>query len=410
MIVSTFDRKLKFYTARDLPTLPQLGRLSAEARRAMEVVAQVLPFRTNNYVVEELIDWDRVPEDPMFQLTFPQPEMLAEEQFAKMAASLDRGDVNGRAQAVANEIRRELNPHPEGQLQHNVPLLDGRPVRGVQHKYHQTCLVFPAAGQTCHAYCSFCFRWAQFVGVRDLKQATDESMQYREYLRRHREVTDVIFTGGDPMIMGADVFARHLEPLLTDEFRHLQNIRIGTKALSYWPYRFLSDADSDRLLKLFERVVASGKHLAIMAHFNHPRELATPAVCQAIHRLRSAGVTIRTQSPLVRHINDSAEVWAEMWKEQVRLGCIPYYMFIERDTGAKRYFRVPLYRALEIYTEAMTSGSGLSRTARGPVMSALPGKVTVDGVAEINGSMCFVLSFLQARNPAWCKRPFFAEF
>jgi hypothetical protein len=99
-----------------------------------------------------------------------------------------------------------------------------------------------------------------------------------------------------------------------------------------------------------------------------------------------------------------------MWKEQVRLGLVPYYMFVERDTGASRYFRVPLERALTIYRQAVAHESGLARTARGPTMSALPGKVTVDGLTEINGKRYFVLSFLQARNPEWCRRPFFAEF
>ncbi|MBN2021274.1 MAG: hypothetical protein JW809_00630 [Pirellulales bacterium] len=411
MMVSTSGTpRLRPYTFRDLATLPQLGGLPVESRRAMEVVAHVLPFRANNYVVEELIDWGRIPDDPVFRLTFPQPEMLAPEQFSRMAAALASGLGDAHVRAVADEIRQELNPHPAGQLQHNVPTLDGKPVEGVQHKYRETCLVFPSAGQTCHAYCSFCFRWAQFVGSRDLKLATDESLRYCDYLRRRHEVTDVLFTGGDPMVMRADVFARYLEPLLADDLRHVQTIRIGTKALTYWPYRFLSDDDTDALMRLFERIVASGKHLAIMAHFNHWKELSTPAVRQAIGRLKSLGAVIRTQSPLVRHINDDADVWARMWKEQVRLGCVPYYMFISRDTGAQHYFKVPLYRALEIYTDAMTSGSGLARSARGPVMSALPGKIALDGVADIGGKPVFSLSFLQGRDPDWCKRPFFAEF
>jgi L-lysine 2,3-aminomutase len=245
--------------------------------------------------------------------------------------------------------------------------------------------------------------------VPDLKFATDRELRFVEYLRRHPEVTDVLFTGGDPMIMKTKPLARYLEPLLTPDFAHIQNIRIGTKMLAYWPYRVTSDEDSDDLLRLFERVVAAGKHLAVMAHFVHPGELATPAVQAAIERLRSAGAVVRAQGPLVRRINDDAAVWAEMWKAQVRLGVIPYYMFVERETGAERYFKVPLVRALSIYADAMRAGSGLARTARGPIMSAFPGKVAVDGVTSIAGRDYFVLSFLQARDPQWCKRPFLAE-
>jgi KamA family protein len=402
--------RLQFYTLRELESMPQLRKLPTAYRRAMKTVAHVLPFRTNNYVVNELIDWDQVPKDPIFQLTFPQPGMLRPEHFRRMEAALRRGSAAQELRAVADAIRRELNPHPAGQLTSNVPAIDDESVSGVQHKYPQTCLVFPSAGQTCHAYCTFCFRWAQFVGIKDLKFATDEAMQFREYLRRHQEVTDVLFTGGDPLSMDTQILSRYVEPLLESDFEHIQTIRIGTKALTYWPYRFLSGEGGDTLLRLLERIVAAGKHLAIMAHFNHGKELAPRAAQQAIRRLQSVGAVIRTQSPLVRHINDAGEVWARMWKEQVRLGCVPYYLFVERDTGASRYFKVPLSRALEIYHQALAQNSGLGRTARGPVMSTLPGKVVIEGVAEVQGRQVFVLSFLQARNPAWCKRPFFAEF
>jgi len=405
-------RSLEIYGSGQLEQLPQLQKLPRALRSAMRVVAEVLPFRVNNYVVEELIDWNAVPDDPIFRLTFPQPDMLSPAHFQRIAAVLDSNRTTDRpeARAVADAIRRELNPHPEGQLEYNVPLLDGRPVPGVQHKYRETSLIFPSAGQTCHAYCSFCFRWTQFVGMPDLKFATDESMRFRDYLREHREITDVLLTGGDPLVMRTNVLARYIEPLLESDLGHIQTIRLGTKALSYWPYRFLSDDDAGELLGLLERIVASGKHLAIMAHFNHFKELETESVEQAIRRLLSTGAVIRTQSPVVRWINDDAEIWSRMWQRQVRLGCVPYYMFVERDTGAQDYFKLPIARAVEIYRQAVSRGSGLAATARGPVMSALPGKVHVEGVADVGGRKVFVLSLLRGRDPAWCGRPFFAEY
>jgi KamA family protein len=320
--------------------------------------------------------------------------MLNPVHFQEMADALQRGSPK-QARTVADQIRRELNPHPGGQLTYNVPTIADEPVPGVQHKYAQSCLVFPSAGQTCHAYCTFCFRWAQFVGIRELKLAMDESVRFHEYLRRHTEVSDVLFTGGDPMVMSTKILAWYLESLLGKGFEHVQVIRIGTKSLGYWPYRYLQGEEADSLLRCFEKIVASGKHLAIMSHFSHWKELETHAARQAIARLRSVGVVIRTQSPLIRHVNDDSEVWGRMWKEQVRLGCVPYYMFVERDTGASRYFKVPLYRALEIYREALGRNSGLGRTARGPVMSTLPGKVVVDGVVAIRGRR--LLGFLSCK-------------
>jgi hypothetical protein len=99
-----------------------------------------------------------------------------------------------------------------------------------------------------------------------------------------------------------------------------------------------------------------------------------------------------------------------MWEKQVQLGMIPYYMFVERDTGAKRYFEVPLERTWEIFQKAYQQVSGIARTVRGPSMSAGPGKVEVQGVTEIAGEKVFALRFIQGRNPDWVQRPFFAKY
>ena len=392
-------------TLSQLKNHPVWNRLEPELQQSVEVVAQVLPFRTSSYVVEELIDWERVPEDPIFVLNFPQRGMLDPEDFDRVAAALERGDRAGLAEAV-HAVRFKLNPHPAGQLTHNVPTLNGRRLEGLQHKYRETVLVFPSPSQVCHAYCTYCFRWAQFVGEPDLRMATREAEDFLAYLKAHPEVTDVLFTGGDPMVMKTSVLRRFIEPLLDPAFAHVQNIRIGTKALAYWPYRFFDD----ELLFLFEKIVAAGRHLAVMAHFTHPRELETDAVREAIRRIRATGAVIRTQAPLVAHINDDPDVWAKKWRAEVRLGLVPYYMFVERDTGPKRFFEVPLYSAHAIFKEAYKQVSGLARTVRGPSMSAFPGKVRIVGTAELGGEKVFVLEFLQARNPDWVGRPFFAKY
>ena len=404
------DHRYQPYVLSCMDDLPQLGRLSASRRLAMRALAHVLPFRTNSYVVEELIDWDDIPGDPIFQLTFPQPGMLEPADLASVTALVRAGASTQQIRPVADRIRLKLNPHPAGQLEHNVPRLDGTPLPGLQHKYKETVLFFPGRGQTCHAYCTYCFRWAQFVGMEGLKFAQRETETFHKYLRRHTEVTDVLFTGGDPLIMRAWHLRAYIEPLLGPKYEHIRHIRIGSKALAFWPYKFVTDPDADTLLRLFERVVASGRHLALMAHFTHPRELETPIVRRAIERIRGTGAVIRTQAPLVRHINDSANTWAEMWRTQVRLGLVPYYMFVERDTGPKGYFEVPLADAHDIFSRAFRQVSGLARTVRGPSMSATPGKVVVLGTQEVKGEKVFILSFLRGRHREWVGRPFFAKF
>jgi KamA family protein len=361
-------------------------------------------------VIEHLIDWSDIPDDPMFQLTFPQPGMLHEGDLSRMLDLVRRDVPHAELQAAAREIQGRLNPHPAGQLELNVPMLDQNPLEGMQHKYRETVLFFPAAGQTCHAYCTYCFRWAQFVGIDELRFAARQADALQRYVREHPEVRSVLFTGGDPMVMKTTVLRKYVEPLLDPALDHLESIRIGTKAPAYWPYRFVSDEDSDDLMRLFEEVAHSGRSLALMAHYSHPRELETPVAQEAIRRVRSAGGVVRCQAPLIAHVNDSADGWAEMWKKQVELGAVPYYMFVERDTGAKHYFSVPLARALDIFNDAYRQVSGLARTARGPSMSATPGKVMIDGVTEIAGEKVFVLKFLQGRDPGWAGEVFFAKY
>lgn len=408
--VAPSETRLQIYSERQLATIPQLARLSDEQRFGMKVVAKVLPFRVNRFVVEELIDWSRVPDDPMFQLTFPQAGMLEEEDFARIARLLRRGEEGEPFLQAVNEIRARLNPHPAGQMAFNVPFVNGERVEGLQHKYRETVLFFPPQGQTCHSYCTFCFRWAQFIGVRELRFSAREAEHLYQYLRAQRGVSDLIITGGDPMVMKTRHLAEYLRPLLGAELAHVRNIRIGTKALSFWPQRFVTDEDADDLLRLFESLVRAGRQVAVMAHYNHWMELEHPLARRAIERIRATGAIIRGQGPVLRHINDDPDVWARLWRTQTSLGIIPYYMFVERDTGARHYFEVPLARAWEIYRDAMKRVSGLCRTARGPSMSAGPGKVEIQGVSDIHGERVFVLRFIQGRNPDWVQQPFFARY
>jgi hypothetical protein len=150
-----------------------------------------------------------------------------------------------------------------------------------------------------------------------------------------------LVTGGDPLTMSTPRLESFLDPLLAPNLDRVQNIRIGTKAPANWPHRFLEDEDADDLLRLFERI-ATQRHLALMVHFAHPRELATPEAEAAIARIRSTGAIIRTQAPILR----------------------------------------PRQRP----------SVGLGR------------------VQEVAGGPVFVLEFLQARDPSWVRRPFFARY
>lgn len=402
--------KFKPYTRQTIRQAPQWDLLAPEQQEAVQVLSHVLPFRTNQYVLDQLIDWSNIPDDPIYRLVFPHRDMLPAHEYWQLRDLLLVKQDEAAAQQLVRQIRLRMNPHPAGQMTHNVPRVNDAPLKGLQHKYKETVLFFPSAGQTCHAYCTFCFRWPQFVGMDDMKFDARETGQLVEYLKTHRDVTDVLITGGDPMIMNTRSLEEIISPLLGAGLEHIQNIRVGTKSVSYWPQRFVSDRDADDLLRLFERVVAAGKNMAIMGHYNHAVELRQEVAQQAVKRIVGTGATLRMQGPLIRHINEDPASWAELWRTGVRLGAIPYYMFVERDTGPREYFQLPLARAHEVFQQAYQMVSGLARTVRGPSMSAFPGKVVIDGVAQVGGEKVFALQFLQARNADWVRKPFYAKY
>jgi KamA family protein len=402
--------KYQPYTLKNYHKISQLKFLPQSVSDDIQTVGRVLPFKTNNYVVDELIDWDHYKADPLFTINFPQKRLLSPEQFDRISGMVKTGTTTERLKNEINDIRIGLNPHPAGQLDYNIPELRGERLDGVQHKYRETMLVFPAQGQTCHAYCTFCFRWPQFTGMDHYKMALKQSEQAADYLKQNPDITDILLTGGDPMIMSADRLETYVNAFLKADCAHLKTIRIGTKSLSFWPYRYLTDRDSAKILDIFKRITDAGIHLSLMAHINHHREMSTHAFREAVKVIRKTGAVIRAQSPVLNHVNTSSDVWERMWREQVSLGIVPYYMFIPRNTGSHRFFSIPLVQAYDIFQDAVRQVSGLARTVRGPSMSALHGKIEINGVPEIYGEKAISMSFIQARNSEWVKKPFFAEY
>ncbi|CAM5648204.1 hypothetical protein SAVIM338S_06452 [Streptomyces avidinii] len=400
--------RFRAYGARHVDDLGRRFAIPGPVVRSIKSLAAVLPFRVNEYVLSRLIDWDDVPDDPVFQMVFPQSGMLPAGDERRLATLVDDPGAKQELRLAVQQIRSRLNPHPSGQKQLNVPTLDGDTVPGLQHKYRETVLYFPGQGQTCHAYCTYCFRWAQFVGDADLRFAAPDPAGLVDYLGRHPEVDDVLVTGGDPMIMSTERLRGHLGPVLS--VPTVRTIRIGTKSVAYWPQRFVTDADADDVLRLFEEVVASGRNLAVMMHFTHPRELESDLARRAVARIRSTGAMAYCQAPLVAHVNDDPGTWSALWRAELAAGAVPYYMFVERDTGPYEYFKVPLARAHDIFRSAYLTLPGLARTVRGPVMSATPGKVVVDGVTESAQGRFFQLRMVQARDPRLVGRPFRAHY
>ncbi len=401
------------YNAKNFRKIEYLKNLPPHVIDEIEVVSKVLPFKTNNYVVDYLIDWENYENDPMFILNFPNRKMLPEEFYLQVEDAWKRNVPEKHFQRVVNGIRLQLNPHP-AQQSTNVPKLDDEPLPGVQHKYRDIVLFFPSQGQTCHAHCTFCFRWPQFVKDLDLQFSMREIDRLTEYVKRNEHVHEILFTGGDPMVMSPLTISKYIDEIFAADIPHLDTIRFGTKSLTYWPFTFIpghSDEAED-MLNLFRRIVDHGYHLSFMAHFNHPVEMDNAAVQEAMWNIRQTGAEIRTQAPLLRNINDDARIWREMWTKQVNLGLVPYYMFIERETGPYAYFEKPIAEVYDIYKDAVKYTGSLAKTVTAPVMSARMGKVHVMGVITnpLDNKKYFMLQYVRHRDVEQTYKPFLMHY
>jgi len=401
------------YNATNYKQIEYIKDLPSQVKDEIDIVARVLPFKTNNYVVDYLIDWENYETDPVFILTFPNRNMLPESAFLKVEQAVKSGLPEGEIQKIVNGIRLGLNPHPANQ-QSNIPKLDGEPLPGVQHKYQDIVLFFPTQGQTCHANCTFCFRWPQFVKDLDLQFAMKEIDDLIEYIRRDDRIHEILFTGGDPMIMSPDTIQRYMDRIFEAKIPHLTTIRFGSKSLTFWPFTFLPEYsdEAQKMLDMFKSITDNGLHVSFMAHFNHWQEMDNAVVQQAVKNIRNTGVNIRTQSPVLKNINADGNTWAKMWEMQVNMGMIPYYMFVERETGPYQYFGLPLSEVYTIYSDAVRQSSSFSKTVTGPSMSASPGKVQVLGIVEdpISGKKYFNLQFARHRDNEKTFKPFLVEY
>src|SRR5262249_27296384 len=196
------EPKLASFDNRKIDLIPQFSRLPAEVLDGIRLATRVFPFKVNQYVLENLIDWENAPDDPIFRLTVPHDAMLARDDVERLRALVHRRAPDADLSRLVDEIRGRMNPHPADQAL-NSPVFGDALLTGVQHKYPETVLFFPKQGQTCHSYCSFCFRWPQFVSGPLHKFGASDAAQLHAYLRQDQGITDLLIIRCDPLLLNS---------------------------------------------------------------------------------------------------------------------------------------------------------------------------------------------------------------
>ena len=311
---------------RDIDKIP--GIPQAE-REKLKQVAERYVFRANDYYLG-LINWDD-PDDPIKQLIIPRVEEL--DDWGELDAS------NEQSVTVAH---------------------------GVQHKYPHTVLLL--CNEVCGAYCRYCFRKRLFMDEND--EVTNDVSAGLQYISRNPNITNVLLTGGDPLLMSTRRLVEILDALR--QIPHVEIIRIGSKMPAFDPWRVLDDYE---LQAAFRKYSTDRKRIYMMTHFDHPRELTDVAV-RGIDCFIRNGVICVNQCPLIKGVNDDPVVLAELYRRLSFIGCPPYYLFQGRPTAGNQPYEIPIVRSFEIFSQALQQGSGLARRARF-VMSHETGKVEV---------------------------------
>ena len=317
-----------------LTKLAQIPQLSEAERSDLEKVNEQFVFRTNDYY-QSLIDWND-PDDPIRRIVMPDIQELD-----------DWGQLD-----ASNEEKYTK-------------------VKGLEHKYTSTALLL--VNEVCAAYCRFCFRKRLFMDEND--EVTKDISEGLEYIRKHPEITNVLLTGGDPMIMSTS----KLEPIIKQirEIDHVKIIRIGTKIPAFNPHKIVNDPSLHEMIKTYSK---DEKKIYIMAHFNHPRELTEIAV-KGLNMLMQSGAIVVNQTPLIRGVNDDPDVLAELFNRLSFIGVPPYYVFLCRPTLGNEPFAIPVEDGYEIFEAARNKCSGLAKRAR-LVMSHETGKVEMAGMSD----------------------------
>jgi KamA family protein len=314
--------------------LSKLDGLTEAERRRLEPVAERYVFRLNSYY-ESLIKWDD-PDDPLRRLVVP--------------------------------LENELNDWGQLDASHEA---DYTPVRGCQHKYTDTALLL--VNEVCGAYCRYCFRKRLFMN--DNADAALDHTPGLEYIAEHEEITNVLLTGGDPLIMST----RRLASIISDvaAIPHVSIVRIGSKIPAFNPYRILDDPT---LADLIKETSAGGTQIYVMNHFDHPREL-TKEARQAVRILKQAGAMTVNQCPIVRGVNDNPYTFRSLFRELSFIGCPQYYVFQGRPTAGNEPYEVPIVEGHQIFLEANRHVSGLAKRARF-AMSHRTGKIEIFGIDD----------------------------
>lgn len=232
---------------------------------------------------------------------------------------------------------------------------DKNPIEGLTRMYPDRVLVSPT--HQCMNYCQWCFREKESKALSDAQLET-----IFEYIENDKRITDVILTGGEPLLISDKKLEFILEGLR--KIDSVEIIRFHTRAPIVLPSRI-----DENLLNILGKYKAIGKPIYVVTQIVHPMELREEAVV-AIHKLVENGIPVLNQFPILRGINDDQETFNSLMTKSIKYEVKPYYAIapIARKKMNARFY-VPVEEIQELVSNYGQSHDGLGRpTVIVPVM------------------------------------------
>lgn len=298
-------------TIRKISQLQKLGLIKAENVKDIEKVAENFSVALPAYLIDTINS--ETPEN--------QAALL--KQFLPTEAELNIMDV-------------ELND-PIGDKPHTA-------VKGVVHRHRDRCLLMPITA--CPVYCRFCFR-REKVGLKTNALTKNELKAAYTYIGQHKEIWEVILTGGDPLILKAKTLQAILFAL--EAIEHVEVIRIHTRVPVMDPVRV--NAEMIKALKIKKTVY-------VVLHTNHPSEL-TKAAQEACALFIDNGIPMLSQSVLLKGVNDNLETMGALMRSLVKNRIKPYYLHHADLAVGTSHFRTSIQEGQVLLKSLRAHYSGL---------------------------------------------------
>lgn len=281
----------------------------------------------------DTIDWQN-PDDPLKKMVWP-----------------DAQELDIKAYQITDPIGDE--PHLA--------------VPNLVHRYPNRVLLLLT--NKCQINCRFCFRreLTHHAQPADLKQI-------HHYLSQHPEVNEVIFSGGDPLILSAKYLTEVYNQLKT--LTQLKIFRFHTRI------PVVNPAWIDERYINFFRQLAQERELVIVLHINHAQEL-TDQVNSTIQQLKKLGAMLLSQTVLLKAVNDQPQILAELFSRLCEVGVKPYYLHHPDLVKGTHHFRLSIKEGLKIFQTVRSLVSGIALPAYVLDLPGGKGKVSVENLREI---------------------------